>query len=64
MISLEDRLMNDSKFRQLVEVLFMYIMNADFTPTEIREAAMLAQIKFESTRMRSYLIDGLSVRNK
>lgn len=64
MLSLEDRLMNDPKFRLLVDTFFMYIRDAEFTPTEIREAAMLAQIKFESTQIRHILMDGLSTFNK
>lgn len=60
MLSLQDRLMNDIKFRHLVETLYAAIVTAEFTPTEIREAAMVAQIRFESSRIRDYMIDGLS----
>lgn len=35
-------------FRALVDQLHQQIRLANYTPTEIREAAMLAQIQYES----------------
>ena len=37
----------DPFFHQLVDMLHSQIVEARFTPTEIREAAMLAQIMYE-----------------
>ena len=56
MLTLQDRLLHDSKFRCLVDVLYAAIERADFTPTEIREAAMLAQMRYEDCRLRRILV--------
>ena len=52
-----DRYQSDAHFRQLVDMLYSAIDRADFTPTEIREAAMFAQIKYEELRLRPLILD-------
>jgi len=38
-------------------MLYIAIERADFTPTEIREAAMLAQIKYEELHIRPLIVE-------
>ena len=52
-----DRYRNDAHFAQLVDMLYAAIDQADFTPTEIREAAMLAQIRYEEIRIRPLIYE-------
>ena len=41
---------NDPAYRQLVDMLEEFIVQAEFTPSEIREACMLACIRHELYR--------------
>ena len=50
--SVAERYLNDPAFHQLVDMMLATIRQGQFTPTEIREAAMLAQIRFEETNLR------------
>lgn len=52
-----ERYYNDVTFRQLVDMLLSYIDRAEFTPSEIREAAMFAQILYEETRLRPRFVE-------
>jgi hypothetical protein len=52
-----DRYKNDASFKTLVDMMLYHIRDAKYTPTEIREAAMLAQIIFEETTLRQIFID-------
>ena len=52
-----DRYKNDPMFRALVDNLRHQIMEARYTPTEIREAAMLAQIMYEEMTLRPLLLE-------
>lgn len=56
-MTIYDRYHNDPSFKVLVDLLRSQIYNAKYTPTEIREAALLAQIMFESEKMPSYIIE-------
>lgn len=47
MIPADKRYRDDMQFKSLVDTLYAMISRLDFTPTEIREAAMLAQLKYE-----------------
>jgi len=52
-----ERYHHDAAFRQLVDTLYLTIDAAQFTPTEIREAAMLAQIRYEEIRIRPLIVE-------
>ena len=56
MRSVTERYQNDATFRQLVDLLYASIDNAQFTPSEIREAAMLAHILYEERRIRPMML--------
>lgn len=49
----EEKYKNDVEYHQLVDLLESFIHNAQFTPSEIREAAIFACIKYESRKGRS-----------
>lgn len=49
-MSPHDRYLNDPVFHRLVQALLTEIETASVTPTEVREAAMVAQVIFESRR--------------
>jgi hypothetical protein len=59
MMSTTERYRTDAMFRQLVDMLYAQIDHATFTPSEIREAAMLAHILYEERRIRPIIIDGV-----
>lgn len=46
----EERYLCDPEFKQLVDVMISIIHKAQFTPTELREAAILAATKYEMMR--------------
>jgi hypothetical protein len=50
--SVQERYHNDANFRALTDLLAAYIYKADYTPSEVREAAMLACIKIEMESVR------------
>lgn len=52
----EGRYRRDPQFRSLVDSMQMFIRNCQFTPTELREAAMLAAIHHERITVRSYFL--------
>jgi hypothetical protein len=43
----EEKYRHDPNYHQLVDILTNFIGNYQFTPSEIREAAMFACIKYE-----------------
>lgn len=47
MLPPDERYYQDPEFRALVDLLYYHIKDAKLTPTEIREAVLLAQIKYE-----------------
>ena len=51
MKTLEERYNNDPAFRSLVQVFEAYINQGDFTPSEIRQAAILACINIERWKL-------------
>lgn len=54
---------NDPSYRQLVDMLEALIVQAEFTPSEIREACMLACIRHEQyRRMRPVVISAEAAR--
>lgn len=46
-----DRYNRDPVFRSLVEMLLAHLYRYEFSPTEMREAAMLASVMFEERRL-------------
>ncbi|MGB8274119.1 MAG: hypothetical protein WCF16_02490 [Alphaproteobacteria bacterium] len=57
MRSVTERYQTDAQFRQLVDLLYSSIDNAQFSPSEIREAAMLAHILYEERHIRPMIVD-------
>lgn len=51
------RYRDDPVFRRLVEMFSVALETGDCTPTEIREAAMFAQILYEETHIRPILLE-------
>lgn len=51
-----DKYLSDPKFQMLVDYMHHMIKRAEFTPTEIREAAMLAMIKYDLENPRPVLM--------
>lgn len=52
--SVEHRYMNDAAFHQLVRVIEQVLENVDLTPSEVREAAMYACIRFEQFHPKTF----------
>lgn len=48
---------NDHEYHALVQMLESFIERAQFTPSELREAAMLASINYELRHVRQPMID-------
>ncbi len=59
MQTVTERYRNDAQFRQLVDLFYSYIDHAQFTPSEIREAALLAHILYEERRIKPMIIDNI-----
>lgn len=51
-----DRYRNDSTYRQVVDSMEHMIHAAQLTPSELREAAVMASINYENKRVRQYHI--------
>jgi hypothetical protein len=52
MMDIRERYLSDPEFHALVDMMRKQLESAQFTPTEIREAAMLAQIMYEQNHPR------------
>jgi hypothetical protein len=53
----EKRYREDAEFRSLVDVMESMIQQARFTPTELRQAVMLAAIRYEMRTVRDIYVD-------
>ena len=53
----KDKYMNDPEYHHLVNMLESLIERAHFTPSELREASILASINYEMRHVRSVKID-------
>lgn len=53
---------NDAEYNQLVTLLEGFIEQARFTPSELREACILASINYEMRRAGRYLVDAETLR--
>ena len=49
--------MNDPEYQNLVRMLEGFIESARFTPSELREACILASINYEMWHIREHKID-------
>jgi hypothetical protein len=52
----EERYRRDPVFHALVNFIYDSIVRCDYTPTELREAAMLAAIKYEQNYARPVMV--------
>jgi hypothetical protein len=50
----EEKYLNDPQYHALVDTMEKAIIDAQFTPSEMREAATLAAIHYEQHRTRQY----------
>ena len=57
MQSPREKYMNDPEYHSLVVMLEQFIETARFTPSELREAAVLACINYEMRHVRESTID-------
>lgn len=53
----EDRYNNDPAYRTLVDYMVHMIHQLQFTPSELRDAAMFAAIRFEQRNTRPIYVD-------
>lgn len=56
-LSAEDRYRRDPLFSRLVDMMTMHIEDLQLTPTEMREAAMLACLRFEQMHPRPMVFE-------
>jgi len=54
MRSVRDRYNDDPEFHQLVKMMEALVHQGRFTPSEMREAAILASILYEELHLRDY----------
>lgn len=55
----QERYDSDPDFRQLVDVMTHFVIKCEFSPSELREAAVLAAIRYETIHSRPvYLSHG------
>ncbi len=52
----------DSEFHHLVDMMHMLIQRSQFSPSELREAALLAAVMYEETRVTRFHIEGELMR--
>lgn len=57
MWTMNDKYQNDPVYRRLVDTLESLIHQNELTPSEIREAAVLASINYEMKKVRTIYID-------
>jgi hypothetical protein len=57
MMSPRDKYMNDPEYQHLVKMLEDLIEHARFSPSELREACVLASINYEMRHVRDLHID-------
>ncbi|HHX35452.1 MAG TPA: DUF945 domain-containing protein [Gammaproteobacteria bacterium] len=55
----KEKYMNDPEYRSLVNMLENLIAQAHFTPSELREACVLASINYERWRIRHSAISNI-----
>lgn len=56
--SVEGRYRTDAEFKRLVDIFRVFLADhPTYTPTELREAAMLAAVMHEMTHIRPLVLD-------
>jgi hypothetical protein len=59
----QERYDTDNAFRTLVDMMMYQIIQCNYSPSELREAAILAAIQYETIHARpAFLVDGQSMR--
>ena len=58
-----EKYMNDPEYHHLVVMLEQFIERARFTPSELREASILACINYEMRHVREMALEELQVRH-
>ena len=58
MLTIEERYLCDAEFHNLVDLLESMIRKYQFTPYEIREAAMLAAVRYETYKSPAIIFRG------
>lgn len=53
----KEKFMNDPEYNHLVCMLESFIEKAQFTPSELREACILASINYEMRHIREFAIN-------
>jgi hypothetical protein len=56
MMTLRERYLQDNQFASLVKIMVAHIQECNFTPSEMREAAILASIMYEERNISRYVI--------
>jgi hypothetical protein len=51
-----DRYTRDPEYHHLVDMMESMIVRNQFTPSEMREAAVMASINYENHRVRTYIV--------
>jgi len=51
MLSVWDRYQQDAEFRQLVDTLTAILFRAEYTPSELRQAVILASMQYDEHRL-------------
>lgn len=54
----EERCLRDPRYRALVEMIYSQIVSAAYTPTELREAVIIAATKYEMRHCRPMVFGG------
>lgn len=57
MRSPREKYMNDPDYHRLVDMLEQFVESAQFSPSELREASVLACINYEMRHVREITID-------
>jgi hypothetical protein len=57
-VAAADRYESDPAFAAIVDVIYMHICEGTFTPTELREAVILAATKYEMLHARPMILGG------
>ena len=50
------RYMEDATFKAMVDMMTAHMMNCDYTPSEMREAALLASIRYYEMRPQGLVV--------